>query len=106
MQGDLLYPTIFNLVIDAFIRHWLTVVIPTEAGTGGLGLTIIDLTAYFYTDDGLVESTQSEMLQRAFDVFTDLFDRFSLRKNRMNTVGMVFQPCQAPRGMLEEAYAR
>ena len=29
-QGYPLYPTIFNLVVDALIRHWVTVVTPTE----------------------------------------------------------------------------
>ena len=51
-------------------------------------------------------SNQPERLQRAFEVFTGLFDRVVLRKNMMKTVGMVFQLCYAPGGMLEEAYAR
>ena len=36
-------PQNFNVVVDAVIRHWVTEVTPTEAGTGGLGLTSIDL---------------------------------------------------------------
>ena len=36
---------IFNGVLDAVIRHWVTLVTPTEEGTGGLGLNIIDLAA-------------------------------------------------------------
>ena len=47
-QGEPLPPTIFNVVMDAVIRHWVTVAMPPEAGTGGLGLTTIDLVAYFY----------------------------------------------------------
>ena len=27
-QGDPLSPTIFNMVLDAVIRHWMTVVTP------------------------------------------------------------------------------
>ena len=57
-QGDTLSSTIFNVVVHTVIRHWVMVVTPTEAGTGGLGLTIIDLAAYFCVDDGLMESTQ------------------------------------------------
>ena len=52
-----LSPTIFNGVMDAIIRHWVTMVIPTKAGTGGLGLEIIDLVAYSYANNGLVAST-------------------------------------------------
>ena len=50
MQDEPLYPTIVNVVVDSVIGHWVKVVTPTEATTGGLGLTIIDLAAYFYAN--------------------------------------------------------
>ena len=59
-----LSPTIFNVFVDAVISQWVTVVTPTGAGTGGLGLTTIDLAAYFYTDDSLMDSNQTESLHR------------------------------------------
>ena len=37
---------IFNVVVDVFICHWLTVVEATETGTEGLGVSIQDLVAY------------------------------------------------------------
>ena len=80
-------------------------VTPTEAGTRGLGLTIIDLAAYFCVDDGLMKSTQPERLQSSFDVLTGLFDRFGLQTSTAKTVGVVCQPYHAPGGMLETAYA-
>ena len=104
-QGNSLYPKIFNMVVDAAIRHWVMVVTPSEAGTGGLGIAIIDLVAYFYADNDLVVSTQPERLQRAFDVLTGLFDQVDLQTNTADTFGMVCQPCNAPGGMSEEAYA-
>ena len=66
IQGDPLSPKIFNVIVDAVIRHWVVVVVvvvPTEYGTEGLFLSIQDLVAYFYVDDGLVPSTQLERLQ-------------------------------------------
>ena len=93
------------MIVDSIIRHWVKVVTPTEAGTGGLGLIIIDLAAYFYAGDGLVAPTQPEILQRSFDVLTRLFDRVSLQTNMTKTVGMVCQPCHTPGGMSEDAYA-
>ena len=36
-QGDPLSPTIFNMVVDAVIGHWMAVVAPTEEGSEGLG---------------------------------------------------------------------
>ena len=102
-QGDPLYPTIFNVVMDAIIHHWVRLVMPTEAGMGGLGLTIIDLPKYFYADYDLVTSTQPEKLQRAFDVLASLFDRFGLHKNTAKTFSMVCQLCHVPGRMSEEA---
>ena len=64
--------------MDSVIRHWVTVAMPTEAGTGGLGLTIIDLAEYFYENDGLKASTQPERLQRVFYILTGLFNRVGL----------------------------
>ena len=103
-QGNLLYPIILNMVVDAVIRHWVTVMAPTEAGMGVLCLTIIDLAAYLYADNGLVASTQPERLQRVFDVLTGFFDQVGLCKIAGKTVGMVCQPCHAPGGILEESY--
>ena len=97
-------PTIFNVVVDTVIRHWVTVVTPTEAVTGSLGLTIINLAAYFYADGGLMVSIQSERLQSEFDVLSVLFNQVSLQTNTEKTVGMVFQPCHAMGGMSEAAY--
>ena len=81
-QGDPLSPTIFNVVVDAVIRHWVKVVTPTEAVMGGLGMIIIDLASYFYAEDGLVLSAQPERLQRFFEILTGLFGRVGLQKKQ------------------------
>ena len=77
-QGDPMYPTIFNVVVNAVIRQWVTVMTPTEAGMGGLDLKIIDLMTYSYANDILVMLTQPKRLQRAFGVPTSLFKRVIL----------------------------
>ena len=93
-----LSPTIFNMAVDSFIRHWLMLVMPSYAGMGSIGLTIIDLVAYFYADDGLVASTQPERLKRAVDFLTVLFNKVGLQTNTAKMVGMVFHTCHAPGG--------
>ena len=105
-QGDPLSPTLFNVVVDTVIRHWLTVVAPTEDGMEGLGLSIRYLLVYFYAGDGLVASTQPERLQGVFDVFTGLFRQVGFRTNTSNTVSMALQPCHVPVRMSSEAYKR
>ena len=67
-----------------------------RGGTGGLGLIIIDLAAYFYADDSLLVSNQLERIQRAFDVLTGLFEQVGLQTNKAKTIGMVCQPCHVP----------
>ena len=105
-QGNPLPPTLFNIVIDAVIRHWVTVVEPNEDGRERLGVSIQDLAAYFYAYDGLVTLNQLERLQRAFSILTGLFDRFGLRTNMRKTVSMACQPYHAPGRMSLEAYER
>ena len=87
-QGDSLSTTFFNMVMDAVIRHWVTVVAKTEACTEGLGLSIWDLALYLYADNGLITSTQPDRLQWAFDIISGLFDRVGLRTNMRNMVSI------------------
>ena len=39
-QGDSLYHTIFNMVTDTVICHWVTMVAGEETGPGGFGQVI------------------------------------------------------------------
>ena len=79
------------MAVEAIIHHWVTVVVKMEVGAEGLGISIQDLAAYFYVDDGLVVSTRLKRLQMVFDVLADLFNRVGLRKNTQNTVSIVYQ---------------
>ena len=103
-QVNPLSPTIFNVVVDAVISHWVTVVTPTDVGMGLLGLKIIDLAAFLYADGSLVALTQWERLQRAFHVLASLFGQVGLQTKTGKTVSMLCHPCHAPVRMSEEAY--
>ena len=63
-QGYPMSPTIFNVVVDAIIRHWVEVVAPTEAVKEGLNKAVQELSMYFYSDNGLIKLPQKERLQR------------------------------------------
>ena len=76
-QGDPLSPTIFNVVVDAFLRHWFTIVmkldeavLPGASNIERSGRNVHYLAAYFYIDNGLLASTQATCLQRDFDILT------------------------------------
>ena len=53
-QGDPLFPTIFNVVMDAVVRHWVTGVIADAEARGDLVKEGRHQTALFYADDGMV----------------------------------------------------
>ena len=56
-QGDSLSPTIFNLVVDTVVRHWVTGVISDAEERGELGKEGRHQAALFYADDGMVASS-------------------------------------------------
>ena len=63
-QGNPLSPTIFNVVVDAVVRHWLEGLHAgkdekeAEGGEGGEGHFL----AVFYADDGMVVATDPKWL--------------------------------------------
>ena len=103
-QGKPLFSSIFNVVVDAFIRYRVAVVSPTEGGKERLGLSIQDLAAYFYSNHGLVALTHPKRLQRTVYVLVGLFNRFGLRTNARKTVSMACQLCHAPGQISSDSY--
>ena len=53
-QGDLLSPTIFNVVVDAVVRHWVSVVVKGVEEWGGRVQEVRHHNALFYAEDGMV----------------------------------------------------
>ena len=80
-QGDPLPPTIFNVVVDAVVRHWLTGVIAGAEDQGECGKEGGHQAALFYADDAMVASSGPLWLQGAFNNLVGLFDRVGLRTN-------------------------
>ena len=70
------------------IRHFATVMAPMEAGAEVLREMIQKLVDFFYVYNSVVASPRPEMLQRAFNVLTDLFNRSGLNMNVRNMVRM------------------
>jgi len=53
-------PTIFNIMVDAVIRHWRHVHQPN----------IIEELALFFADDGMLTGTTQERVQASLDIIT------------------------------------
>ena len=94
-QGDLISPTTFNVVVDAVVRHWVTMALAKAEKRGERGNEGRHQAALFYADDGMVASSDPRWLQWVFDTLVSLFERLGLRTNVSKTVSMVFRPCQA-----------
>ena len=55
-QVDMLSPTIFNFVVDAVVRHWVTVMVEGAEDRGERLQEGRHQNALFYADDGMVAS--------------------------------------------------
>ena len=85
-QGDPLSPTIFNVVVDAVVRHWLQIATQEAERRGERGKEGQHQAALFYADDGMIASSDPRWLKWAFTVLVGLFDRVGLRTNRKKNV--------------------
>ena len=99
-------PTIFNVVLDAVVRHWESLVGGQAGGGGGSNengntaqlavrtirerddgrrradeehASLMVQALFFYADDGLVAYIDPGWLQSEFDTLTGIFDRVGLR---------------------------
>ena len=56
-QGDPLSPTIFNVVVDAVVRQWLTITVTEAENRRKRGREGRHQAALFYADDGMLASS-------------------------------------------------
>ena len=100
-QGDPVSPTIFNVVVDAVVQYWVTVMVESTEERSRRRQEDRHQNALFYADDGMVVSSDLRWLQGDFSTLLGLFYRAFLKANVVKTVGMVFQLCQAVGMQLE-----
>ena len=105
-QGDPLSPTIFNVVVDAVVRHWVTLTVEEAETQGERGWEGRHQDALFYADDGMVASPDPRWLQWAFNTLVRLFDRVGLHTNVGKTFSMTCRPCPTAVNQSEVAYGR
>ena len=67
-QGDIVSPTLFNIIVDAVVRYWFHGLEMDETASEGLRHLVRDRNVLFYAEDGLLASRDAEWLQQAFDV--------------------------------------
>ena len=105
-QGKPLSPTIFNVVVDVLVRHWVTMALDKVEKRGERGKEVRHQADLSYAGDGMVAPSNPHWLQCAFNALFGLFKRMGLRTNVGKTVSMVCIPCQATGNKSEAAYGR
>ena len=106
VQGDPLSPTIFNVVVEAVVRHWVQGVLEELEASREMGQEGRHQAAFFYADSGMVALLDPAWLQGAFNALVGLFDRLGLQTTVGKTVGMVCHPCQAAGNLTTAVYGR
>ena len=94
MQGDPISTTIFNLVVDEVVNHWVCVMVEGVKKQGERGQEGRNNNVLFYAGDVMVVSSDLQRLQEDFSTLVVLFDRVGTRNNVRKTVGMVCRPSQ------------
>jgi hypothetical protein len=84
-QGAIQSPTIFNIVTDAIVRHWLMLVDIN-------GMDAREWLALFYADDGLAAARDPEWLKKAMNVLIGLFEQVGLQTNVTKTKAITCTP--------------
>ena len=102
-QGDPLSPTIFNVVVDAVVRHWVTLAVEEAETQGERGREGRHQAALFYADNGMVASSDPHWLQWAFTAIVGSFDQVGLNTNTGKTVSMTCRLCTAAGNQSKEA---
>ena len=105
-QVDPLSPTIFNVVVDVVVRHWMMVIVEGKEERGEREKKGSHQNALFYADNGMVASLEPQWLQGAFIILVGLFDRVGMRTDVRKTFSMVCRPCQEVGTQLEAAYGQ
>jgi hypothetical protein len=98
-QGDIMSPTIFNVVADAIVREWYH-----RLETGGIPPDTVR--AIFYADDGHLYSNNADALQQATNIMVDFFKTVGLKINPGKTKSMVCTPKPSVTRICSPAYKR
>ena len=105
-QGDPLSPTIFNVVVDAVVRHWVTIAVTEAEKRRERGREGRHQAALFYADNSMLTSSDPQWLKWAFTQLVGMFDRVGLNTNTRKTVSTTCRPCSTTGNRSEEAYGR
>ena len=88
-QGDLVSPTIFNIVVDAVVREVRLEVFGPHEAHHGFGWAVVEHNIVFYADDVRISGCKSIWVQTTLTAVVSIFDRVGLQTNLGKTRSMV-----------------
>ena len=75
-QGSLVYPTLFNVVVENVIRTWFAMIVEDQrVAQKGMLEAVGQFLVVFYTKDGMVGSIDAKWLQHSMKILVGLFPR-------------------------------
>ena len=103
MQGGIISVTMFNVVVDNVVRMWLAETVENQAVTQELlGLNMGRCLVFFYNNDGMIGSRDSEQLQNALNVLSRLFQWYGIITNVAKSHMITCRPRALRLGISEE----
>ena len=94
-------PTIFNVVVDVGVCHWIYGIVDETAERGETGKEGPHQSAVLYDNNGMVVSLDPAWLQGAFSALVAIFDRVELTEagysRRLTGVGKTYTEWQRER---------
>ena len=93
-QGDVLSPTLFDIVVDAILREWHH------------QLPVLMAVLIYYADDGCLAGYSEIELQKGLDLLVDLFAQMGMKFNADKTKAMISVGTAPSRPHSNVAYKR
>ena len=84
-QGGLLFPTMFNILVDTVVRAWLTQTVGQAVTDDWHTQVRHQLCAVFYMDDAFLVSRDPDFLQEFLETLVGLLEWIGLRTNTKKT---------------------
>ena len=91
-QGNLIPPTIFNIVVDAVVRAALQEICGPQESQHGFVWEAEDPNICFYADDGRISGRNTILVQTALTAMVIMFERVGLQTNMSKTKAMICTP--------------
>ena len=91
-KGDLFFPTVFNIVLDAVVREVPMKVFGLQEEHHGMGWVSGEHTIFLYVEDGCIATRNLIWVQKTLTTVVCIFKRVVLQMNLGKKKAMVCDP--------------